>query len=601
MKYYKKQSILIISSIIISALFLTLGVTYSYYAKKINVDSFEKMDIVSSVVNLDININSGGLTPCKKYPILNEEAVNCEPLIYTLTNNNEYPINYTLQIERLISSNISADEIKVGYAYCGTSEAECADKNYKISLLSLLPLSIETYNINATGYYLESKLNLQPREKRVYKVITWIDYDNGVTQNQNIDLAISATAYTTDSEINIATNPTVTLELNGGSIRHHISGNSYPTGTILNLEDPISEYGTFDHWEIDDTSDSVLNGNTLTVGTSDVIINSVWVYKELALTFNLDGGELDSVFTEEVRARSEVSLPNAHKTRYMFRGWQIESGNGVIIGDTLHTEKDNIVLRALWEDVAPVITYTGEYNLIYEEGNDWKIKFLTTGTLTFNSLGNIDASGIDVFLVGGGGGGGGATSTSDSNARGGGSGGGGGYTNTQPNVLVSTSNSYTITVGTGGAGGAKNTAGSSGTASSAFGYTAKGGIAGGCRTDGGAGGSGGGGAGGAGIYSGGSGGTDGGNGGKSGSSGGKGQGTTTREFGEDTGYVYSGGGGGGYMYGSGGSAGQGGANGGGRPGIAGTANTGGGGGGGNDNGGSGTKGGSGIVIIRNHR
>ena len=80
-----------------------------------------------------------------------------------------------------------------------------------------------------------------------------------------------------------------------------------------------------------------------------------------------------------------------------------------------------------------------------------------------------------------------------------------------------------------------------------------------------------------------------------------GQGTTTREFGESTGDLYSGGGSGAERGNTttiiaGGSGGGGtGGNGG-----AGTANTGGGGGGSTAQSGGGA-GGSGIVIIRNHR
>ena len=85
---------------------------------------------------------------------------------------------------------------------------------------------------------------------------------------------------------------------------------------------------------------------------------------------------------------------------------------------------------------------------------------------------------------------------------------------------------------------------------------------------------------------------------------GKGQGTTTREFGESTGTLYAGGGGAG---GNGSAQAKGGSGGGGNgawngnPQTSGAANTGGGGGGmyyGLTNVG---KGGSGIVVIRNHR
>lgn len=265
----------------------------------------------------------------------------------------------------------------------------------------------------------------------------------------------------------------------------------------------------------------------------------------------------------------------------------------------------------------PEYTYSGSAVLIDDGDDNWRIKFLTSGKLRFNYLGNA-RKGIDVFLLGGGGGGGYTT------AKYGGSGGGaGGYTATyktqiQPNV------EYDIVVGAGGSGGGN------GGKSEAFGFSANGGncgrgshleSGGGWGGRGGDGGSGGG----AGQYGkvgyAGSGGSDGGNGGygstnietdSSNYRGGYGQGTTTREFGEASGTLYAGGGGGGCgQYQGYGSAGSGGAGGG----AAGeqsqtgvknaSANTGGGGGGVTGiigaSSGTGGRGGSGIVIIRNVR
>ena len=234
----------------------------------------------------------------------------------------------------------------------------------------------------------------------------------------------------------------------------------------------------------------------------------------------------------------------------------------------------------------PEFTYTGSYEIVDNNNNkitditswnnDWKIRFLTSGTLTFTDLKSA-VNGIDVFLVGGGAGGGSDYWYEIRNGWGGtatGYGGGGGYTKTVKNVTISKGTSYSIVVGSGGG------VGGNGGSSSGFGYTANGGAG---RN----GGSGGGRA--AIVYehSGGSGGT---NGGNSSCGTGIGQGTTTREFGESTGNLYSPGGGGGASsawdggYASGGSRGAG---------LTG-ANSG---AGGNGSGG----GASGIVIIRNKR
>ncbi len=231
-------------------------------------------------------------------------------------------------------------------------------------------------------------------------------------------------------------------------------------------------------------------------------------------------------------------------------------------------------------------TYTGSYAFIDDGSNNWRIKFLSSGTFTPSST-----IIIDVFLVGGGGGGSaGSSETSE------GSGGGGGYT-TYAKVRLYANTAYQIVIGAGGAGSTYYAnRGSSGGSTTAFGISATGG-GGGTTREGGNGGSGGA----AWVGIGGSNGSD---SNTRRPTHGLGQETTTYEFGETGSTLYAGGGG---------ANGAGGAGGGGGTygtdvspyygaGQNGTPNTGGGGGGGNSQKNSyGGNGGSGIVVMRNSK
>ena len=200
----------------------------------------------------------------------------------------------------------------------------------------------------------------------------------------------------------------------------------------------------------------------------------------------------------------------------------------------------------------------GTYQVLDDSDGNWRIKFLSSGT--FTPLKNMV---IDAFLLGAGGGG--VSNSSYSRSFG----GGGGCTTTVTSIVLSASTEYAITIGAGGAGKviASNVgSANSGGTSSAFSASALGGHGAGALR-GGDGGSGGGG------YDG-SGGSDGGNG--TGIYPGNGQGTTTREFGEATGTLYSNGGDG--VYGT----------------TAASSNTG-------DGGKASAAGGSGIVVIRQHK
>lgn len=250
----------------------------------------------------------------------------------------------------------------------------------------------------------------------------------------------------------------------------------------------------------------------------------------------------------------------------------------------------------------PLFSYTGLYDSdVDSTGENWEIRLLTSGDLTFSKLYNAEG-GIDIFCAGGGGGGG-FGYLSALKEGGAGAGGGGGYTTTKMNFVPALNQKYTISIGSGGAGGNEtDNDGCNGGTTSAFGISANGGIGG--LGNGGAGGAGGSGGGANGANNGGSNGSNG-----VGSKGGIGQGTTTRAFADNANTLFCGGGGSGAFYNEGnqttyGLGGDGGgANGGNYIGSSAFVNTGGGGGGGGNchqssNGGSG---GSGIVIIRNKR
>lgn len=300
--------------------------------------------------------------------------------------------------------------------------------------------------------------------------------------------------------------------------------------------------------------------------------------------FGSSGGGTGGTLTVTAPANVTVTISKDGKTKTknsgtsgvaVFKGLASGTWTVTITGDGKTAQKNVVVTTdystAISFNTIPEFTYTGDFEIVNDsdeiitvsQGN-WKIRFLTSGTLTFTNLNGAE-NGIDVFLVGGGAKGLNGTAPSNEYY---GSGGGGGYTSTKRGISVQANISYTITVGA----ESGNT--------SAFNTTAKGASG----INGGSGGAGGfwNGLGGV-IY----GGQDGANGNRHSGieslSGGTGQGTTTREFGESSGRLYS----------TGGAANR----------FANaTENTGNGGDGGRAGVSSpGYAGGSGIVIIRNAR
>ena len=276
---------------------------------------------------------------------------------------------------------------------------------------------------------------------------------------------------------------------------------------------------------------------------------------------NTGGGGTGGTLTVTAPANVTVTVSKDGKTKtknsgasgvVAFKGLASGTWTVTITGDGKTAQKNVVVTTdystAISFNTIPEFTYTGDYEIVNDsdepitvsQGN-WKIRFLTSGTLTFTNLNGAE-NGIDVFLVGGGGGSWYGTWGGDSNPQFiPSAAAGGGYTITKKNISVTVGTQYTISIGAGGLGGTGegDASGKNGGNTTAFGATANGGKTGTTKAKGGDGGSGGAGYGGS---SGGIDGADGSDGRYDEWAGGKGQGTTTREFAESAGKLYSTGG-----------------------------------------------------------
>ena len=382
------------------------------------------------------------------------------------------------------------------------------------------------------------------------------------------------------------------LDFDGGDTSGDVSGN-YTINEKVTLPSPTKPGYDFNGWQVI-SGNGVLSGNVITIGNQNTKVKATYKSKKYVVTLNANGGEINSNVLTVTYGGTYENLPTPTRQYYNFLGWYTDSEGGEKVSNgSLVAIAANHVLYARWESSLlnvtyeylinnyscagttkgpPVFTYTGTCEILNDAGS-WRIKFKTNGTLTFSGPIMIDA-----FLVGGGGGGGGCQKTHNTSDIYAGGGGGGGYTKTAKRNILESNTNYPIVIGAGGTYGGWSTSSTSGGSTTFNNYVAYGGAGGS-----GGGGMGGNGGSGGGHGDGGSGGSNGANGGSSWlGNGGTGQGTTTREFEEASGALYSTGGHG-YGYASAG------------------ANTGNGGGGGPNGHCDGGTGGSGIVVIRNAR
>lgn len=160
-----------------------------------------------------------------------------------------------------------------------------------------------------------------------------------------------------------------------------------------------------------------------------------------------------------------VAIEGATDSSWQFSGNKAEGTYNVYCRIT--NEAGTVVTRVSKlkvESCLPTFTYSNtNFRLNKESNYNWNIEFLSTGNLTFTSLGS--ATSIDMFQVGGGGAG-----AKPSSGSGGAAVGGGGAYRTVNGIVPNLNANYTITIGAGG-----DTNGETGGTTSAFNYSSNGG------------------------------------------------------------------------------------------------------------------------------
>jgi len=544
------------------------------------------------------------------YQNKNMGSLSSESIIYTfidgnvspkLSLNGELPKSGTVEIDVNGNSQISVQNDE----FCAVKRFE--DENIKIYesgneeclLYTLVTLTVNldggtTEQIFEEKYKEGAKIALIPPTKDGYIFNGWEVIGTGSSLVDGVlTIGIGSTVLTAYWLPYVD----LTVELNGGTIEENPAG-KYVAKTRITLEEPMKVGYVFGGWEVTGTGSSIVD-NVLTVGIEDTVLTANWL-AYVNLTVELNGGTIGNDPTGSYTEGSSITIEAPTKEGYMFDGWTVEGTGSSLAGNILTMGNEDLKITAnytrLFNPVTSYsctngsvgsepydITYTGTCEVIDDGNGVWRIRFLTSGTMTTKE--NLV---VDLFLVGGG-----------SGSASSGAGGSGGYTKTYLTKEFDIG-SYEVRVGAGGAVGASG-------GISYFGDSATYFANGGTLTAGGSGGgaasscpsrcNGGGKAAGSGASDGNS------------TSYATGQGSTTREFGETNGTMYSGGGGGKscrvsagtvcWEYNSSGycrneesySGCSGAAGSGGTPSGA-TANTGGG-------GHQGSAGGSGIVIIRN--
>lgn len=158
----------------------------------------------------------------------------------------------------------------------------------------------------------------------------------------------------------------------------------------------------------------------------------------------------DSSYQTLVKTASEKTTGEYWLTGLANGTYYIKATKGSDVSTASYTITEYGVYRiTMTYTVIPEFSYTGNYELVSDNdtpittsADNWKIRFLTSGTFTITDLRGA-ADGVDVFLVGGGGASGRTSGSTLYRAF-------GGSVQTISGISVSANSPYTITIGAGG-------------------------------------------------------------------------------------------------------------------------------------------------------
>ena len=145
-----------------------------------------------------------------------------------------------------------------------------------------------------------------------------------------------------------------------------------PNSTV-ELKEPTREGYTFKGWEVDG-DDASIDGNTLTVGNSGVVVKPIWEKNIYKVTIT---GTDKCDKTVNAEYESQVALCEVEKEGYTFGGWKTNSGK--IEGNTFTTGSSETVISPIW------IPNNYDYIVYYYKQDIGKETYTLSKTDTFNA------------------------------------------------------------------------------------------------------------------------------------------------------------------------------------------------------------------------
>ena len=202
-----------------------------------------------------------------------------------------------------------------------------------------------------TATYTSNNVELETPTREGYTFDGWYTLANGGTKidspympTNNITLYAHWTANKYQITFNPGENGIVTE-----TTREVTYGQTYGT-----LPTPTRPGYTFTGWT--DPEGNEITGSDIVDITSDTTLTAKWLGAEYTITFDPDGGEIDTTSKKVRNEGTYGTLPTPTKPGYTFTGWYDPDGNKIESTTTVNLTGDTTLIAG-WEEATYIITF----------------------------------------------------------------------------------------------------------------------------------------------------------------------------------------------------------------------------------------------------
>ena len=330
----------LLASLVILAFILVIAVP-----KIVNVIDNSKLGTITSSAKLVLD--SAEKKQSENQVLENSSVINCENVSrLNDTDYNSCDLTFNNKIPYIVL--VGSGKLK-DYKCEGTKDNLNCRKVVNISLT--IDLDGGTGNNQAASYERNTSFELISPSKEGYTFTGWKVVNGDGSINNNVitlgikDMKIKALYQLNEQKLNI--------DLDGGTGNNQAG--SYKVDSNVTLLVPTKEGYDFSYWELI-SGNSVLSGNSITIGSEETSIKAIWI-KKVTLTLNLDGGTIASNASGVYSRKATVTLGTPTKTGYDFSNWQKTAGDSTLSGNILTIGTTDTTVKAIYTAKKYTVTY----------------------------------------------------------------------------------------------------------------------------------------------------------------------------------------------------------------------------------------------------